>query len=435
MKDLKIYGAIKKYVTKSPIRFHMPAHKGKRFLFGDMKYDITELPTIDNAAAVNEAEEDCAKILGAKKVFFLTGGSTSGILSALYAVKDLGKKIVINRSAHKCVYNGLKLFSIEPVIIDDEREEITPDRVKKVFEEEKDAFAALFTYPDYFGRIFDLTGVKKVLGDLKKILIIDGAHGNHFKFVGLRYAGDTADISVESLHKTAYAFNQGAIICLNDERLTGKVFEGVNTFLTTSPSYPLLASVEYGIKKQAESVAEIKKTAARLIKAKEELTDFGLKILPAADPFKITVDCFESGYDGREIANILEKRKIFPELFCKDDILFMASAATSKRDINKLVTAIKKAVAKADRKERVKTKAAPPPQREAPYLFAVNAEWEFTAVSDAKGKICAENFGTIPPCSPIFVAGELIDRDVKDELDGDTFGVIGGKVKTVKVEK
>ena len=436
MKDLKIYGAIKKYAELNSVRFHMPAHKGKKFLSFNAKYDITELAAIDNAKVVESAEKDCAEILGAKKVLFLTGGSTSGILSAVYAVKDKGKKIIINRSAHKSVYNALKLFNIEPVILDDDREKITPEQILRTFKEEKEAFAALLTYPDYFGRVFDIKGIKSVCESSGKILIIDGAHGNHFKFIGLPYAGQIADISVESLHKTAYSFNQGAIICVNRENLFERVKEGTEVFLTTSPSYPLLASIEYGIKRQAKDNKRTQKIIGQIKKAKKALINNGIKILSAEDPFKITVLTDSIGFNGLKLAEILEKKNIFAELTGEKEILFMFSPANTGREIKKLVKTLLKAV-KNDKnapfiaEKQILTER----KRVMPYLKAVNSEYEFTPVENVKGKICAENFGIIPPCSPLFIAGELVNTDVTDKLkNGETFGVYGGKVKTVKVK-
>lgn len=435
MKDLRIYGAIKKYAKISPVRLHMPGHKGRNFIRTGAKFDVTELPRIDNARIVAAAEKDCAQILGAKRLFFLTGGSTSGILAALYAIKDSGEKIVINRSAHKSVYNGLKLFGIEPVIFDDEREKITPERLSEIFEKEKGASAALFTYPDYFGRTFDLKGIKKTCEKFGKIFITDSAHGNHFKFIGLPYAGDTADISVESLHKTAYTFNQGAIILVNDLSLTEKITEGVNAFLSTSPSYPLLASVEYGIKRWVKDAARAKRVIDNLIVAKEELKKAGLKILPAEDPFKLTVLFGESGYDGLKVSELLERKKVFPELAGENEVLFMASAATKKSDLKKLVRAVKFAIKNVEKKCDGKAeRKAELRERVMPYLVAVNSEWEYTPITLAQGKICAENFGNIPPCVPLFTAGEKINHDIRGQLSGETFGVKDGKIKTVKVK-
>lgn len=435
MRDLKIYGAIKKYVKKNPVRFHMPAHKGRKFLNPCAKYDITELSAVNNSQVVKAAEKDCEKILGVKNVLFLTGGATSGILIALFAIREKGKKIIINRSAHKSVYNGLKLFEIEPVIIDDARENITTELIFNVFKKEKDVAAVFLTYPDYFGRTFDLKGIKAVCEKAGKVLITDSAHGNHFKFCGLPYAGNIADISVESLHKTARTFNQGAIIIVNDRRFFDKAEEGANTFLTTSPSYPLLSSIEYGIKRQAKDVKRAKNIIGYIDKAKEKLQNAGLKILPAEDPFKLTVLFGESGYDGLKIAACLEKRGIFPELVGKNEILFMSSPATKKWEIIKLFKAVLFAI--KDKSNSTEYKSAVNkgvPKRVMPYLTAVNAEWEFTPIESAEGKICAENFGTIPPCRPLYVAGEIIDNIAAEELfSQETFGVYEGKVKTVKV--
>lgn len=74
---------------------HMPGHKLGRCtnLGEDAVIDVTEVEGTDNLHHSNgillQAQEKAAKTFGAKKkTFFLVGGSTSGILSAvwLYAI-------------------------------------------------------------------------------------------------------------------------------------------------------------------------------------------------------------------------------------------------------------------------------------------------------------------------------------------------------------
>ena len=426
MKGLKIYDAISEYAKSRPVRLHMPGHKGKRFLKLKPSLDVTELTRIDNAKVVSLAENDCAEILGAKKVFFLSDGATSGILSVIYATKRDGGKLIINRSAHKSVYNALKICGIEPIIVNGE---ITADKIKDIFENEKSAYAAFLTYPDYMGNTFDLKAVKKVCEKQGKLLLTDSAHGNHFKFLGLPYAGEIADVSVESLHKTAYSLNQGAIICVNEPSLYDKVSQAVSVFATTSPSYLILASVEYGVKYAASNKKKHLKVAAWVREVKRELQKAGLKISAAADPFKIAVLTGESGYDGNDIEKRLESKKIFSELYSENEILFMVSAATKKSELKKLLKGILSAVKSLEKKDIVKRQVRIP-ERQMSYLKATS-DWEYTNIQDAAGKICAENFGTIPPCEPAFVAGEIIDESVKT-LKGETFGVYEGKVKTVR---
>ena len=95
------------------ISFHTPGHK-------TAGWDVTELDYTDNLSAPNgciaEAEKDIAEILGAHKSFILTDGSTSGVLSMLYAAKSLGvKRILTCESAHKSVFNGCA--ALEEVIL------------------------------------------------------------------------------------------------------------------------------------------------------------------------------------------------------------------------------------------------------------------------------------------------------------------------------
>ena len=93
------------------LSFHTPGHKA-------VGWDITELSYSDNLASpigcIAEAEKDIAELLGAAKSFILTDGSTSGVLSMLYASKLLGvKKIFACESAHKSLYNGVAALGLE----------------------------------------------------------------------------------------------------------------------------------------------------------------------------------------------------------------------------------------------------------------------------------------------------------------------------------
>ena len=114
---LHVYSAIKKYAGLSPVRMHMPGHKGKgevgRFLTPAL--DVTELSVIGNENAVKKAEKDCAALLGADNCRFSTDGATSCILTAISGVmKNAEKdgKLLILRSSHKSVYNALKICKV-----------------------------------------------------------------------------------------------------------------------------------------------------------------------------------------------------------------------------------------------------------------------------------------------------------------------------------
>ena len=438
--QLKIENAIKKYNSAHPIRFHMPGHKGGKFIKFNPSCDVTELEFIGNEQAVNSAEKDVAEILSAKFCRFLSDGASAGIFASLYAVKDKGKKIIISRSSHKSLYNSLKIFGIEPIIVggldnDGLPTLITEEEIKHNLD--GDVIGAFLTYPDYYGRTFDIEGISKLLKENGKLFLVDNAHGNHYKFFGLKYAGDYADVWVDGVHKTNYTFNQGALVCTNNQFLISALNEGVNIFSTTSPSYIILSSVEYGVKysfyKGGKDFLRVKD---KVKSAKQHLQNLGLKVVNSDDPFKLTVDFASSLFSVRSSQKILEDNKIFAELIDEKRILFMFSASTKNSEIDKLVKVIEKITHVLPREKTVKEKSPKIPERAVDYLTAVNGKAEYVLIKDAVGKITAENFGTFPPCYPVSVAGEVIQKENLEFLDGkDVFGITDGKIKTLKIEE
>ena len=155
MSEYKILDAIKAQAKKSNARFHMPGHKGRKLKgvgLGYLKLDVTEVDGFDVLGAKRQAERDILNVYGAKECRILVDGATCGILSAVYAVKGLGDSLIINRNAHKSVYNGLKLFNIEPIILDYDKDFYAEfEKAIKL----KSVSGAILTYPDYFGVSFD----------------------------------------------------------------------------------------------------------------------------------------------------------------------------------------------------------------------------------------------------------------------------------------
>ncbi|MGN0435037.1 MAG: hypothetical protein ACI4D8_00230, partial [Wujia sp.] len=82
------------------------------------------------------------------------------------------------------------------------------------------------------------------------LLIVDEAHGAHVPFVaGLPkaalYCG--ADIVVQSLHKTLPALTQTAILHVNNSEIDFVLKEKLQIFMSSSPSYIFLCSMEAAI--------------------------------------------------------------------------------------------------------------------------------------------------------------------------------------------
>lgn len=444
MKSL-IYSAVKKYAQKNPIRLHMPGHKGKGELQNllDLSFDVTELDAIDNESVRVKAEQECANIYGAKYLRFLTNGATGGIHSALYSVKDLGKKIIISRTSHKSVYNALKICGIEPIILECRESNgiVLPPNAEEIARELKnntDVIGAFLTYPDYYGNTFDIEKVSAILRKENKLLLIDNAHGGHYNFCeNLLCAEKFSDICINSAHKVLPSLNQGAYIICNNDLLVENLTSAVEIFSTTSPSYLILASIEYGIKYISQNKKELNKIYKIAEKVKNQALSEGFNVLLNDDPFKVAIDFGEAGFDSNKISLFLEKENIFAEMDDGRYILFMLSLETTKEDAEKIISAIKKIRKVFKSSDSVFSKNKNIEKNySVNYLNAINGEYEYVKLEDALGRVSAENVGFFPPCFPILVAGETITKDIIELLSsGTTFGITRGKIKVLRGTK
>ena len=152
LKNCKIFRMLAAQAEKEHSSFHTPGHKIHGF-------DITELSYSDNLSCpqgcILEAEKDVAEILGAERSFILTDGSTCGILSMLYAAKQLGAKTVaFCESTHKSVFNGCAALGLTPLVYPPEKRDEIPftPTMSALNEKNGDIFQAadvlLFTSPD-----------------------------------------------------------------------------------------------------------------------------------------------------------------------------------------------------------------------------------------------------------------------------------------------
>ena len=414
---------------KEHTSFHTPGHKINGF-------DITELSYSDNLSCpkgcILEAEQDVAEILGAERSFLLTDGSTCGILSMLYAAKQLGaKNIAFCESTHKSVYNGCAALGLTPLIYSPSKREEIPfaPTMSELNEKNGDIFQAadaiLFTSPDYYGNIADLRGAKEFCDKTGKILLVDGAHGGHLHFEKELHAGTYADMWVDGVHKSLPALTQGAVASAKNGKFAEALQMGVDIFRTTSPSYPIMASVEYAVKYPRKITLEKR---VHLFKKRNE------RIYQNADWTKL---CVRFGKNAFKVEKILEEEGIFAE-FCDGNVItFYLSPATRMQDFDRLKTRLTKLFAQFPdyqaKKAKKENKLDP-----APLVLDKNAQTEWVDLGEADGRICANNCGLFPPCTPLILQGERVEKEKIRLMKNanNVFGVQGGKILVLKnIEK
>lgn len=439
-----IYNQLKKY-SKANRAFHMPGHKGRgefAKLFPVAALDVTELSWSDNLACpsgvIAAAQEDIARILGAGRSYILTDGSTSGVLTMLFAAARRGSKIITPRNCHQSVYNACKISGLEPVIVQGAYKEgvmLPPDpaEISQIVVNDPTVAGMIVTSPDYYGNIAPLGEYAKILRDNGRILLVDGAHGAHLAFSHGKegYAGKFADAWVDGAHKSLFTLTQGAILNVNKKSLLPDIEEGLGIFRTTSPSYPVMASVEYGVKYLANNP----ETYIKALKAAEHfIKDSQFKIYPSDDRLKLAVDLAPLGISADRAAEELEKRGIYCEFSDGRYVLFYLSPATTEGDLNLLKKSLKAVTGNKKLVKSFRPRAdIPPAPRTYSFLYALKKPAEWVPLEEAIGRMCAKSAGFIPPCIPVVIEGEIItDRAVRALKSGKTFGLWEGKIKVVE---
>ena len=236
--------------------FTTPSHGGRFCLLHKFyqwyKKDISEVDAYNPVKALKIAEEKAAKIYGTKYTKFLTNGSTSGIIAAI--ISSGCKDILIWDNAHICHKNGAELAGcniIEYSLPMDENlgvyKAISVEVVKNLLNDIKGGKSAalLITSPTYEGFVADIKKIKELCSQNGVKLIVDEAHGALYPFSeelpesAVKYA----DYTVQSLHKTAGGINPTALLHSNDNNPDMALAK----IMTTSPSYPMLATIEANI--------------------------------------------------------------------------------------------------------------------------------------------------------------------------------------------
>ncbi len=422
-KDCRIYQMLLQGSKDKSLVFHMPGHK-----LG--KWDITELSYSDNLCAphgcIAEAEAEIAEILGARRSFLLTDGSTSGVLSMLYAAKQLGiKKIAVVGNAHKSLFHGCQLVGITPLVCGIEKRKSIPflptmSALKENFSEILAETSGIFiTSPDYYGNVADWQALRAYCTEENKLLLVDGAHGGHLHFDKKLYAGTYADMWVDGAHKSLPALTQGAVLSAKTENFANALWEGVQIFRTTSPSYPVMATIEYAVKYPRNE--KLEKEALNWIAVEERL-------YKTSDWTKV---CALFGKYAFAANEELEKKGIYAE-FCDGNVVqFYLSPLTKLRALLRLKKELKTLFEKYPYEEgnTVESVHIPP-------LFHSNGAKEWVDIEGATGRICALSCGMFPPCTPLICEGERVTEEKVALLKRATnvYGLLDGKILLFKEE-
>ncbi len=407
--------------------FHMPGHKRNPEFLKDCP-DITEVSGADDLhhpeGLIATAETNAARFFGVRRTLFSTAGSTPLILAAISAATKLGDKILIARNCHRSVYNAALINSLEAdFVIPDRVKEldtdgaVSPDAVRKSLSQSP-AAALVITSPTYDGFVSNIDEISRICHESGALLIVDAAHGAHLglsKYFLSSARSLGADLVIESAHKTLPCLTGAAFLHICTDKVDPVRLQNFfSVYHTSSPSYPIIASIESTIsllKYRGETLFRLQSDRLdNLYRETEHLRSFNVVRRVDLDKSKILISCKNSSITGFELKKLLLRDyKIECEMAMPNYLLALSSLADTSLGFDKLSYALTCLDREIPAKTNVSEAISPAlplvkmAMRDAFESDTVAVPFEFSA-----GGISADFVYAYPPGSPIIAPGELI---------------------------
>lgn len=424
----ELINKLNEYSGSDAYAFHMPGHKRNiDFELNPYRTDITEIEGFDDLHKPEQIlyrlKNKIAKIYGADEAYILLNGSTSGIQTAISGITEYGEHILIARNSHKSVYNtvmlrGLKTSYIYPQTDSETgiNKSVNPEEVDKILAEQNDIKGVVITSPTYEGVVSDIRAIAEIVHKYNIPLVVDAAHGAHLGFNDFFPENPIkcgADIVIMSLHKTLPSLTQTAVMCVQGNIADrNRIDRYYHAFLSSSPSYFLMASVEKCMD-YLESTDIFNEYADKLRVFYSECNLKKLKFYKSDDPGKIVVSTAKCNLSGIELKEILrEKYSLEMEMASEDYVIAMTSVCDTKCGFERLCRALKEIDDSLDFAKKTTDYHTVIPQIKMGIYEAENQAGKVVCLKDSIDKTSCEFIFAYPPGIPIIVPGEVFTQDV-----------------------
>jgi ornithine decarboxylase/arginine decarboxylase len=278
------------FYSRSPIGRIFVEHLGEAIFRDDLDNSVLELgDLLTHEGPALQAQKEAAAIFGAEKTYFvLNGTSTSNkiVLTNLVAEDDL---VLFDRNNHKAAHHGALLLGggvpiflpadrnafglIGPIRADAFDETAIRERIRvnplvkdpEAWRRERPFRVAVIEQCTYDGTIYDAERIVQRIGHLCDYILFDEAWAGFMKFhplyerrfaMGLKNLGAASPgvVATQSAHKQLASFSQASQIHMRDRHIKGqrrrvehrRFNEGFMQHASTSPFYPIFASLDVG---------------------------------------------------------------------------------------------------------------------------------------------------------------------------------------------
>ena len=417
MSPTPLYNALRSFAAQSPLRMHMPGHKGRPLpgpeLAGLAAIDFTELPPtgdlFDGGGAIGAAEALWAAAFHMDSCLFRTGGSARRVLSALTLACPPGSAVLVDRGCHRSVFHALALLDLEPVYVPRPwlarpgvTGPVSPGTVERLLDARPDVKAFCITSPTYYGVLSDIPALAAVMHRRGGVLVVDGAHGAHLPFLGVE-AFSGADLTVVSAHKTLPAPGQTALLFSSGRFSHADLRRAGSIYGSSSPSYPLMAALDLcRASMEEEGAAAYRETAVAVAALRRDFPALTEGDAPL-DPTRLTL----LSPDGLEAQAELEGRNVWPEMADPGHVVLIPTCADTAEDFSRLRRALGQI--------RLGPCPAFPPPPELPDRVLTPRQALFfpgkdLPLEEAEGEVAAGPIAPYPPGVPVTAPGERIEK-------------------------
>ncbi|WP_159729997.1 Orn/Lys/Arg decarboxylase N-terminal domain-containing protein [Methylosinus sp. Ce-a6] len=278
------------FYSRSPIGRIFMEHLGEAVFRDDLDNSVIELgDLLTHEGPALAAQKAAAEIFGAEKTYFVLNGTSSSnkiVLTNLIAEGDL---VLFDRNNHKAAHHGALLLGggvpiflpttrnahglIGPIDHQSFDEERLRERIranplvkdKDAWRKERPFRAAVIEQCTYDGTIHDAEWIVGRIGHLCDYILFDEAWAGFMKFhplyerrfaMGLKNLTEASPgiVATQSTHKQLASFSQASQIHVRDRHIKGqrrrvehrRFNEGFMQHASTSPFYPLFASLDVG---------------------------------------------------------------------------------------------------------------------------------------------------------------------------------------------
>jgi len=430
---------------------------GENLFQSDVSVSVPALDSLlEPKGVIKEAQELAARAFNARYTYFTTNGTSTSNKVLIQTLLKPGDAILLDRNCHKSVHYGVIVAGAEPLYlmpsVNNRYGIFGPVPKARIIASMDAALAAgkrlkvlILTNCTYDGLIYDIKDIVEQAHARGIKVIVDEAWFGYANFHRAFYPSAMAagaDYSTQSTHKTMSAFSQASMIHVQDpefESIREFFQENFNMQASTSPQYPMIASLDVARRQMAmegyallqrtlEMAAALKKSINSLKKFRvleledlisDEVREDGIRL----DPTKLTIDVSGSGCTSKEIEYLLlTKHNIQIEKSTFNTITVLITIGSTYSKLNRLVLAL----ANIQRMSGARRESGAAriledfslslsPIRFLP-RYAFYAEGESVPMRDAAGRVATAMVVPYPPGIPLLVPGQIITEDIVNTL-------------------